>query len=86
MYRYILICSCFGQAKRAREAFSIMFPNQVLPEIIKGRDRLYKLGKSLDNDHIIALSKLSGKFAYYVELDDGKIIKEIDLVHGRRIA
>ena len=87
MNRYILICSCFGQDIRAREAFSIMFPNQVLPEIIKGRDRLYKLGKSLDNDHIIALSKLSGKFAYYVELDDNNAItKEVDLVHGRRVA
>lgn len=86
MEKYILICSCFGQEKRATEAFSIMFPNQVLPEIVKGRDKLYKLGKSLDNDHIIAISKLSGKFAYYVELDDGKITKEIDLVHGRRTA
>lgn len=73
--------------KRASEAFSLLFPDQVLPEIVKGRDRLYKFAKSLDNDHLIAISKLSGRFAYYVELDeDNKVTKEINLVTGARIA
>lgn len=70
--------------KRASEAFSLLFPNQVLPDIVKGKDRLYKLGKELGNDHILAISKLSGKFAYYVEIDDNKIIKEVNLLNGRR--
>ena len=86
MKRYIICCSCFNMTKKASEAFSIMFPNEILPEIVKGRDRVYKLSQELKNEHIKAISKLSGKFAYYVELDDGKITKEIDLVHGRRIA
>ena len=74
-------------SKRASEAFSLLYPNQVLPDIVKGRDRLYKLGKSLSNDYIIAISKLSGKFAYYVELNDENIItKEVNLLNGRRIA
>lgn len=35
---------------------------------------------------ILAISKLSGKFAYYVELDDNNTItKEINLLTGRRI-
>lgn len=73
--------------KRASEAFCLLMPDQVLPEIIKGRDRLYKLGKSLDNQHIIAISKLSGKFAYYVELDNkNAITKEINLLTGGRTA
>jgi hypothetical protein len=73
--------------KRASEAFSLLFPDQVLPEIVKGRDRLYKFAKSLNNDHLIAISKLSGRFAYYVELDeDNKVTKEINLVTGARIA
>jgi len=73
-------------SKRASEAFCLLYPNQVLPEIVKGRDRLYKLGKELGNDHILAISKLSGKFAYYVELEGNKIIKEYDLISGKRIA
>lgn len=87
MKNYILTCSCHNMSKRASEAFSLLYPNQVLPDIVKGRDRLYKLGKELQNDHIIAISKLSGKFAYYVELDDNNTItKEINLLTGARIA
>lgn len=86
MKSLILTCSCHNMGKRASEAFCLLYPNQELPEIIKGRDKLYKLGKSLGNDHIIAISKLSGKFAYYVELDDkNTITKEINLLTGGRI-
>lgn len=84
--KYILCCSCFKMGKKASEAFSLLFPNEVLPTIVKGRDRLYKLGKELGNDHILAISKLSGKFAYYVELNNDKIIKEYNLLTGRRVA
>ena len=73
--------------KRASEAFCLLYPQSVLPEIVRGRDRLYKLAKELGNDHLIAISKLSGKFAYYVELDDDNIItKEINLLTGARVA
>lgn len=82
--KFILTCSCHNMGKRASEAFSLLFPNQVLPDIVKGKDRLYKLGKELGNDHILAISKLSGKFAYYVEIEDDKIIKEVNLLNGRR--
>lgn len=82
--KYILTCSCHNMGKRASEAFSLLFPNQVLPSIVKGKDRLYKLGKELGNDHLLAISKLSGKFAYYVEIEDNKIIKEVNLLNGKR--
>lgn len=84
--RLILCCSCFNMEKKAKEAFSLLFPDAAFPEVIKGRDRLYKFAKEIDNDHILAISKLSGKFAYYVELDDNKITKEYDLIRGSRIA
>lgn len=82
----ILCCSCFRMEKKASEAFSILFPNEILPDIIKGKDRIYKFAKSMNNDHITAISKLSGKFAYYVEIEGNKIIKEYDLIKGTRIA
>lgn len=80
----ILTCSCHNMSKRASEAFCLLYPNEVLPEIVKGRDRIYKLAKETNNDHILAISKLSGKFAYYVEIEDNKISKEVNLLNGRR--
>lgn len=72
--------------KKASEAFSLLHPQDVLPETIKGKDRIYKLAKELRNDHLLALSKLSGKFAYYVQIEGNKILFEEDLLTGRRIA
>lgn len=87
MKHFILTCSCHNMSKRASEAFCLLYPAEVLPDIVKGRDRIYKLAKSLGNDHILAISKLSGRFAYYVELDDNNTItKEINLLTGGRIA
>lgn len=85
--KYILCCTCFNMEKKAREAFSLLFPNEVSPEIVKGRDHISKLASSLKNDHIKAISKLSGKYAYYVNLDDGNnITEEYNLMTGQRIA
>lgn len=84
--KYILTCSCFNMGKKATEAFCLLFPNDVLPSIIKGRDRIYKLSQSINNEHIKAISKLSGRFAYYVKLDGDKIVEEYNLLTGKRIA
>lgn len=86
MKEYLLCCSCFNQEKKAREAFSLLFPDAVSPGVIKGKDRLYKFAKEIGNDHILAISKLSGRFAYYVKLEGDKIVEEWDLIHGKRIA
>ena len=84
--KYILVCSCFNMSKKASEAFTTIFPNEVLPEIIKGKDKIFKIANELKNEHMKAISKLSGRFAYYVNLDGDKIIEEYDLIKGRRIA
>lgn len=83
--KFILVCSCFNMSKKASEAFSIIFPNEVLPIVIKGRDRIYKLSLEKKSPHIKAISKLSGKYAYYVKLEGDKIIEEYNLLTGRRI-
>jgi len=85
--KYILCCTCFNMEKKAREAFSLLFPDEVSPEVVKGRDHISKLASSLKNDHIKAISKLGGKYAYYVNLDDGNnITEEYNLMTGQRIA
>lgn len=86
MKRLVLTCSCHNMAKKATEAFSVLFPNEQMPPITKGRDRIYKLAKELGNDHVLAISKLSGKFAYYVELGNNNVItKEYNLITGVRV-
>lgn len=85
--KYILCCTCFNMEKKAREAFSLLFPDEVSPDVVKGRDHISKLASSLKNDHIKAISKLGGKYAYYVNLDDGNnITEEYNLMTGQRIA
>ncbi len=86
MSKYVLSCSCHGMGKRIPEAFSVLFPGQPLPTIIKGRDRIYQFALNKHNDHLFAISKLSGKFAYYVEMDGDNILEEYNLLTGRRIA
>lgn len=85
MKDYLLCCSCYRMDKKAAEAFSLLYPTRVLPEIVKGRDRLFKLAKAIGNDHLLAISKLSGRFMYYVRLEGNKIIEEVDLQKGTRI-
>ena len=85
MIKYILCCSCFRMDKKAAEAFNTIFTNEVLPTIIKGRDRIGNLSQKLNNDHIKALSRLSGKFAFYVELEEDKVVTEYNLLTGKRI-
>lgn len=86
MTEVILTCSCFRMDRKASEAFSLLFPNRVLPTIIKGKDRISKFSLKKDLPHIKAISRLSGRFAYYVKLDGDKIVEEWDLLKGSRIA
>lgn len=84
--KFILVCSCFNMSKKASEAFSVLFPNEVLPTVIKGRDRIYKLSLEKKSPRIKAISKLGGKYAFYLELDESNnIIKEYNLITKARI-
>lgn len=83
---YIVCCSCFKQDKKAVESFAVLFPDKTCPTVVKGRDRIYKLSEKTKNEHIKAISKLSGRFAYYLKMENDKIVEEYDLVTGRRIS
>ena len=86
MKEVILTCSCFKMDKKAVEAFKMLFPEKTVPVVIKGRDRVYKFSEEIDNAHVKAISKLSGKFAYYLKIDGDKILEEYNLITGRRIS
>lgn len=83
--RVILTCSCHHQDKKAAEAFCLLFPTEVLPSIIKGRDRVWKFAEAHNNGHLKAIARLSGRYMYYIEMEGDDIIKEIDLSTGKRL-
>lgn len=83
--RYILSCDCSGQKERAIASYNLLFPDTDLPEVVVGREHISVLAFNLKNDHIKSISKVKGIFSYYIEVEDGKIIKEYDLVTGRRL-
>lgn len=82
----ILCCSCHNMWKTAAEAYCHLFPTTPLPDIVRGRDRIYKLALATGNDHVKAISKLGGKYAFYLELDENNnITKEYNLITKARI-
>ena len=82
----ILVCTCYDMSDKARIAYSTLFPKEEIPSIIKGKENIRKFGEEVGNDHVIAISKLTGRFAYFLEIEGGDIIKEYDLLTGKRIA
>ena len=83
--KVVLACSCSGQKKKAEEAFSILFPGEPMPKIILGKDNMMKFANEMNNDHLKAIAKLKGRFAYYVEIENNNIIAEWNLSTGRRV-
>lgn len=82
--RVILTCSCAHQDKKAIEAFKLVFPEAPIPEVVKGRDRIYKLSRQLNSDYIKSISRLSGKYSYYVKVWDDGTIESWNLMTGSR--
>ena len=82
---YILCCSCHKMDKKATEAFSVLYPDKPVPQVIKGRDRVHQFAHVHNNDHLKAISKLSGKYAYYIKLLGDDIVEEVDLVKGTKL-
>lgn len=83
--KYLLVCLCSGQSEKAKTAFSILFPNEKTPEVRRGKESIFKLATSLDNEHLKAIAKVKGVFSYYVSIDNGEIVEEYDLVTGKRL-
>lgn len=84
--KYLLICECSGKEGKAKTAYEILFPGQPTPEVVKGKEAIMKLATSLGNDHLKAIAKKKGNFAYYVDIKNNNIIEEYSLDTGRRIA
>lgn len=90
--KFILTCSCRDMPKFAQDAFSILFPDELNPEVYAGSDSIYSLYKRYPNDgdfsrYVHSLSRNKTKFAYLVERgDDGSLVRIIDLKTAREVA
>lgn len=85
--KFLLICSCSGQSRKAEIAYDIIYPDAPIPQMVKGKEAIAKLATKYKNDHLKAISKLSGNYSYYIDItDSGKIIEEYDLTTGKRVA
>lgn len=89
MSNYLVICGCSGMRHRAESAFKIAFPLKKAPAVRKGKSQITQLaGQYSGTDlsrYLLAISKKSGKFAYYIEENDGTVTLNYDLLKGKRI-
>lgn len=89
MSEYLVICECSGMQKQAKLAFEISFPDKEVPPVCRGKSQIEELaGQKTGTDfsrYLMAISKKNGKFAYYIEEDDGHVTFSYDLLKGKRI-
>lgn len=89
MSEFLVICGCTGMPRRAESAFKIAFPGEKVPVIYKGKSRITELaGQKSGTDlsrYLSAISKKSGKFAYYIREEDGAVTLSYDLLKGKRL-
>ena len=90
MNRYILLCKCSNVPQSAKLAFEIAFPGQEEPPVYRGADAIRALTEQKPNTnfskYVSAIAKKHGRFAYYIEEEDGNIMQSYDLLKGRRVA
>ena len=90
MNRYILLCKCSNVPQSAKLAFEIAFPGQEMPPVHRGADAIRTLTEQKPNTNFAkylgAIAKKNGRFAYYIEEEDGNIMQSYDLLKGKRVA
>ena len=87
----LFICSCSGVKERATASFKILFPKEEAPEVYRGDAAILKVANKYPNTNVYgyleAVSKMNGRFAYFVESDDkGDVIRNYNLLTGKKVA
>lgn len=89
--KVIACCSCGGISDKSKAGFKLLFPDDELPEMVIGREKITDYSEKFYFDsqgarRLRALSKDYEKFSNYFEIDnDGTVVKQYDLLNGRRI-
>lgn len=89
MNKYILICKCSNMKQTAEMAYDIAFPNTERPKIYRD-SAISTLIEQKPNtnfaSYVSAIMKKNGRFAYYIEEENGDIMQVYDLLKGKRVA
>lgn len=89
MNKYILICKCSNMKQTAEMAFNIAFPHQTMPKIYRD-SAISTLTEQKPNTNFAsfvgAIMKKHGRFAYYIEEENGDVVQVYDLLKGKRVA
>lgn len=89
MSDYLVICGCSGMKRRAESAFKIAFPRKEAPVVYRGKSQIAELaGQHSGTDfsrYLLAISKKTGKFAYYIKEENGAVTLNYDLLKGKRL-
>lgn len=88
--RIILCCDCAHTPEFSRDAFSLLFPGEEMPEMVVGRDKildlLNELPESVFRNYVHALYVNKNKFSYLFVLDeDDDIIEQWNLLKGTQV-
>lgn len=91
MIKALIVCKCSGMKEKAVAAYNISFPRKPVPTIYRGAPEITKFAETKPNTnlekYLKAIAKKHGRYAYYIEADDGgNIIINYDVISGKRLA
>lgn len=85
----IIRCACGGIKTYIEKSMELLYPGKELPKEYLGRTAMKELMNEYPDTnlsrHLEAMSKKSGRYAYYIEYDDkGDIVDMANLVTGKK--
>lgn len=86
----IVRCSCGGVKTKMEATFSLLFPNDKLPQEYRGSDNITKLAKTCPNtnfsNYLLMIIKNRGRYCYYFDVDEKyNITTAYNLMTGEKI-
>lgn len=86
----IIHCACGDMDRFSRDAFHILYPDDELPPVYGGPQKIIDFANTLPENnfskYLKSIYRNRSRFAYYFEVDDdGNVIKQINLKSGSRV-
>lgn len=85
--RYIISCDCSGTPKRAEASFSVLFPDESLPQKVIGKNAIRGLADRMTGEakvRVQAMATNKDRQAYFLETtEQGDIVRLYNLLTGK---
>lgn len=91
MIECLAICTCSNMQNKSEQAFRLLFRDEPIPPVARGRDKITQLADKYPNTNVSkylkAIARKVGKFAYFIRAtDDGDVSEVYDLLKGKKVA